>query len=481
MPYAEEFRYDLFISYAAVDDSEFVTGRDHGWVSLLVRQLESVLASRLGGREVLRIYFDRRDLGGNHQLVELLDAVKASALFLAVTSSAYVAREWTRKELAAFVASSSATGRLFAIEHLPLDDGEEYPPPLNEQSRTRFWERSEAFSQTAIPMMPGNEAFIRRVHDLADRIKKQIVSIKKAEDARPALRQVASVIARDAAVRHKGVIYLAQTTDDLEEERLQLQRYLEQVGFLTLPSQDLPGGGAAFGDAVEAQIRQADLYVHLLGPRSGRYPKDLPDGYGLTQFRIAVAQHKSRLLWRHPELNLEQVTDERQKAFLSNEDVMACGLQQFKDAVRQRLEARSKTLPAKSRRPALVFLNSTQDDETAVQIALQELAVRDIPAVRPLYEGPAAEVQSDILANMQECDVMVLIYGEAPQAWVRSQLRLFSKVKADSVARSVAVFVGPPAEKPAELGITFNGLRRVDFPEGWSAEWIRRALEEVGT
>jgi len=81
MAYTTGFEYDLFISYAAVNDIEPVTDDGRGWVTMFVRNLEMVLASRLGGREKLRIYFDRRNLGGNHELQELLEAVGRSALF----------------------------------------------------------------------------------------------------------------------------------------------------------------------------------------------------------------------------------------------------------------------------------------------------------------------------------------------------------------------------------------------------------------
>jgi hypothetical protein len=68
MAYTTGFEYDLFISYAAVNDIEPVTDDGRGWVTMFVRNLEMVLASRLGGREKLRIYFDRRNLGGNHEV-----------------------------------------------------------------------------------------------------------------------------------------------------------------------------------------------------------------------------------------------------------------------------------------------------------------------------------------------------------------------------------------------------------------------------
>jgi hypothetical protein len=259
MSYAKGFEYDVFVSYAAVDDSEVLAENKRGWVSSFVQHLESALHIRLGGREKLRIYFDSRNLAGNHRLQEILDAVSRSAIFLAVTSPAYVERDWTKKELETFVKVSTNPRSLFAIEYLPLDEGENYPDPLINQKRLKFWEKDGALSLTAMSIMAGHEYYRSRIHDLADQMKKQLTAINNAEVARPAIGQTADVIAYDAAKRARGVIYLAQTTDDLEEERLQIQRAFDQLGFLVLPAADLPGGGDSFRAAAEADINQADL------------------------------------------------------------------------------------------------------------------------------------------------------------------------------------------------------------------------------
>ena len=480
MAYTTGFEYDVFISYAAVDDKEPMADNGRGWVTMFVRNLEMVLGSRLAGSEKLRIYFDRRNLGGNHQLQELPEAVGKSALFLASTSPAYSQREWTKRELDTFLKGAPDSRRLFAAEYLPLDAGETQPHPLNDRKRLKFWAVDEMSSQAAIPLTPKDDAFRNLIHDLANQIKQQLVAINAAESARPAIIRAAEVIADDGARRSKGIVFLAQTTDDLEEERNQLRRYLEQFGFLVLPAGDLPGGGEAFRTEIEREIKQADLYVHLLGPRAGRYPADLEDGYGATQIKVAREAGKKLLLWRHPELNLDTVTDARQRALLTDEAVVACGLETFKATVRSRLETRPKQEERKRRAPSLVFIDAMQLDHDVAKIAQQEFRARQLPVAIPLYQGSAEEVREDLTENMKDCEVLVFIYGMAPQAWVRAQMRLFSKLRSDTRARLVAIFVGPPDEKPADIGFSMPDLHRVDFPKQWSAERMREMIEEFG-
>jgi hypothetical protein len=479
MAYSGTFEYDLFISYAAVDDLEPVAEDGRGWVSVFVHHLEVVLASRLGSSDRLRVFFDRRNLGGNHSLEELLAAVRGSALFLAIASPAYAAREWTRKELDCFVKEASDTRRLFVVDYLRLDDGATHPPPLDNYKRLKFWDVDEAASFTPTPISVKSQVFRNRVHDLADQIKKQLISIQAAEVTRPAISHVAETIADDAKRRSKGVVYLAQSTDDLEEERAQVGRYIEQFGYLVTPSTDLPGGGEAFRAAVAGEIGESDLYVHLLSAKAGRYPSDLPEGYGAAQLRVAQSARKELVLWRHPELNPEAVADERQRTLLTSPSVIACGIESFKAEIRRRLEARRKPEPHPTRTGSLVFINASESDYDTAKIVQQEFNARGMSTVLPLYSGPAEEVHKDLTENMKDCDVLVFLYGQAPPTWVRGQMRLFSKLKHGARATIVAIFVGPPDEKPTDIGFSLPDLRWVNSPREWSLEHLRSLIEEI--
>src|SRR5215475_6768349 len=371
MPYTTEFEFDLFVSYASVDDLSFPGDSNPGWVTQFVQGLEAVLASRMGGREKLRIYFDRKTLFGNHQLEELLSAARRSALFLSIASPGYVDREWTRKELETFLADGVDLRRLFCVEYLPLDESESHPTPLATHRRLRFWARGDAESATAIPIPGHKEAFRSRLHDLADQIKKQLVAMRSAEAARPLIERAAKLIA-DEAEQVRGVVYLAQSTDDLEEERMQVERYFTQYGYKVVPNMDLPGGGEAFRSMVADLIERADLYLQLLGPHAGRRPADLPEGYCAAQLNVARVLAKNALIWRHPQLDVDAVSEPGHRKLLFDECVIACGLRQFMDEARRRLEASSKT--KKDARPpsSFVFINAIRNDHEVAKIAQQE-------------------------------------------------------------------------------------------------------------
>jgi hypothetical protein len=482
MAYTAGFEFDLFVSYASVDDElDFATHSGLGWVSFFVKSLESALAVRLGGKDKLRIYFDRRNLHAHHQLEELLSAARRSALFLAIASPAYAARKWTREELGTFVAGSDdPSRRVFCVERLPLDEGAAHPAPLDTQKRNKFWERDSAVSEAPMVIQPDDRAFRARVHDLAEQIKRQLVAMHSAEMARPVIGQAADIVVQHAAEQAKRVVYLAEVTDDLEEERLQVARYLDQYGYRIVPELDLPGGGDAFRAAVRDAVKEAHLYVQLLGSRAGRRPSDLPEGYGAAQLQAATATRKPIMAWRRPDLDVDAVADPAQRELLGGEHVIACGLQQFMEQARRWLDALAE--PAPRPPPCLVFIDAARQDQAIAKITYEEFGSRGLTAAIPVFDDsqtPEA-VYQDLTENMKECDVIVFIFGDAPPTWLRSQMRLFNKVRPGASIRTVAVFVGPPEEKPDDVGFTLPGLRRIDFRKGWSPEAIRQIVEELG-
>jgi hypothetical protein len=324
MAIAPGYEYDLFVSYAQADNVDTHDG--DGWVAQLVGHLEAVLRQRLGRSDTLAIFFDRRAAGANYQLADLLKAVERSALFLAIGSPSYIARDWPRQEFQTFLERTPDPSRLFLVECLPLSDGETYPRPLDSYARLAFWKMAGT-RHIPLPCSPTVDAaeFQPLIHSLAADIRAKLLSVKVlAAPTRPEGRGVLA----DA----RKVVLIAQATDDLETEADQLRRYLQQYEneIEVLPRACYPQGGDAFRIAFGNDLAHAALFVQLLGPRAGRVPPDLCEGYTRYQCETTKASGIEMLQWRHPELDLASVTDPTHAAMLSAETVIACGLETFK-------------------------------------------------------------------------------------------------------------------------------------------------------
>jgi hypothetical protein len=485
LAFVEQYIHDLFISYAHADNAE--AGGE--WVSTFVKHLDHALKQRLGGADSLDIFFDQRDLHSNSQLEELLANDRNSAVFLAIASRSYALRPWTQQELDFFVCSSSDPKRLFVVECLPLDGDQSYPRPLDNHKRMQFWRIDAPHSATPMPISPSFEsaAFLARVHDLAEQIRLKLLALGAAAPRSPPAGAPNGVVPH---VGHSAVspppdpnlrrVLLAQVADDLEEERDQVRRYLEQFSVPVVPDDTYPQGGDDFKLEFMADLNRADLFVQLLGQSPGKRPPDLPEGYMWFQYEAALQCGLSVLQWREPGLNVEGVGTPGHRSLLTGQYVMATGLESFKAEVLRR--AREKPQPgaeAKSR-PGLIFINADQRDSDVAKTMLRELKRHNLSTIMPTYSGPSEEVRADLEENLTECDALVLVYGDTSPLWVRGQLRLFSKLKAKRSAppKLLAIYTGPP-EKQEDLGISIANAREINCGSSWEMEPLQNLIKEL--
>jgi hypothetical protein len=491
MSIAPGYKYDLFISYAHADD--IATDGPDGWVTQFVRHLESALRQRTGRSDELRIFFDNRATAPNKILQELLDAAEASALFLAVGSPSYVARDWPHQELETFLAHNTDLSRLFLIECLPLSDGERYPSALNEHIRLQFWKPSWP-RQVSITIRPDAQEFSPLICGLANDIKDKLLRMRYTANVPPHtvsngyanIPQPAAADTLRAGPPSPGTqktILLAQTTDDVEDEADQLRRYLGQYAdeIAILPTTGYSQGGEAFMAAFRQDLSRADLFVQLLGRRIGRVPPDLPEGYTRFQLDAAKAAGVEVMQWRHPDLDPKAIADPLYQRILTAETVVASGLEAFKSQVltwarKRRPEPRKASARAQS---GMVFINADDKDMTVAAEISRECAQQALQTFLPRTLETSEATRKDLEANLTDCDVLLFVYGDTTQEWIRTQLRRFGKVqhKRDSDPKLLAICSGPPAPKP-DIGVMIPNAHVINCPDGWDMAAIRDLLKD---
>ncbi len=467
--------YDLFISYASADDDR--AAPFDRWVTRFVEALRKTLKTKLKGREP-KIYFDRRVIEANHQLEEILRACKRSRIFLAVQSSTYHSRDWTRYEVEAFSSLSPTPERTFVVE---LEDCGDTAllQQLQHRHAMRFYERT-AEAMDTIPLPMNELPFYQRISDLALQIAKQLEALQ-APGRVPAgtalvMKPVDTI--GSAAPTEKTVL-LAQVTEDLEEERLAMARYLEQYGYKILPKQGYPQGGPAFEEAFAADLKMSDLVVQLLGPIAGRTPPDLPVGYARHQASAAKSSGVDLMQWRRSDIQLASINDAAQRELLSGSDVTASTLEEFKSSVLTRL--RKVPVAARSKAEFLIFINSETADRPTAKMIKQ--ALHDTYSVVLPLDNTTGSVQEDFNRNLIDCDALLLLYGEAGPEWIRRQLSHLRKVRAGRSPLRGAICYGPPPVKPS-VDYSVPELFELDCRDTtgqWSVESILAALPKWTT
>jgi hypothetical protein len=283
-------------------------------------------------------------------------------------------------------------------------------------------------------------------------------------------------------------VLLAQSTNDLYDERDQVFAYLKQFGVNVLPEGDYLQGGAEFAKAVRADIERADYFVQLLGPYRSNRPTDLkdeavgaePKSYAQFQYAAAVARGLPILQWRRPDLDPATITH-WDKPLLEGPTVLAMGLQEFMKEIKKTIERSSAAAERKTApKTDFLFINADNSDKNLSDQLLKAFENnQDWMAAGPLFEGSADDITKDLDANLVDCGALLLVYGLADAPWVRAQLRRYSKLERlrDEPPRLKSILFAPPGPKP---DISWaGGFTRIDCEKGFTGNDVQQIVAEL--
>jgi hypothetical protein len=483
--YVPGAEYDVFISYAHIDNE--AASDQEGWVSRFVADLRRALRRQIGlaSNQGVNIFFDEDSVGSNHKLSMLKEKASNSAAFVAIISPSYVIRDWTRDELAAFSAPADATGRIFAVESMPLERQEDYPETFRDLIRQPFWRRKEGTNH-GYPLAASDKAWDRKVQDVARDIKLKLRELRDAGGIRPRGTGIPAPVASVTIIDPKRMVLLAQVTDDLEEDRDQVRRYLEQYGVGILPTGTYPQGGSAFSEALEADLGKANFFVQLVS-RIGRCPPDLAPGYPRFQYQAAVQQAAKRpdlqvLLWRRPDLDVPSLRPD-DRALLSGGEVLAMGLESFKAEIVRRIKQVNAPKPP-GRGPMLqgevnVFINADREDIEFARVVQKDFERNGCTAMLPLYEGDASDLRDDLEEKIIWCNALALVYGRVKPRWISSQAMTYCKLKPKRSEPALVLICRDAVQPKPDHGIAMPELREIDYGMGPQHDPIKELLSEL--
>lgn len=454
---APEQPYDLFVSYAHVDN-------DDNWVADFVDKLRAAIAIRNGGTPI-KTYFDRSKLQANHVLDSMLAHARNAKLFLAIGSRAYVERPFTKKELEAFHAAHQDGSRIFVIEILPLLPNQQWPESVREHTPQPFFHRGD--DDLEMPLTPGADQtrYKREITRLAEHIVRELRAID-AKAAAPIPAPVPVAVPPPAARRadpaplasgfERKRVLIAQETEDLDDEAEALRAYLRD--FEILPETPYPQDGAKFTASYLLDLDRADLVVQLLGPRPGRKPPDLAEGYTLFQWNAARSHQLDIMQWRHPDIDLDQVKDADYRQMLTEPTVMACGLQEFMASVRNKAMA-----PVAKDRPAngsVIYVHASQNDMDIARRIGENCGKYKLFCHLPQYDQKIINTRA-VQERLSTSNAVLFLYCNADIGWARREAEEVYKYSRRGEGQVIALCLGPPSDKP-EINIVFPDARIID-------------------
>jgi hypothetical protein len=473
MTYVPGYEFDLFVSYAHVDNAAFEPA-DHGWVDALIRILKSNLAMKLGRADAFSIWKDSQNLRGNYEIhEEVPEQVRNSALFLAILSPGYLASEFCLQELEAFLekADIGVGKRLFVVYKDEIGERRNIiPESFRDLRKYQFWlVDSDQKPRLLGSPLPRDDSFEDRryyypkVGDLAADIVVKLEELREDKD-RSCESNFPAVHTRSQEKRVH--VLLAEVADDLEPRREDVRRYLDLAGIGCLPEGSYRLGRADFEPAFLADIDRCKAFVQLLGPLAGKAPPDVPEGFGRLQYNLAKSRNIPIVQWRSPDLNIEKGISNVHRALLQLETVQATPFEEFKRSIVDQLTKVEPTNPA---RAPFLFVNAAPADIQRANALAERLDSFDCDM--PDYEpsDKAEAIQNQIEPKLIECDALIVLYGQAGRHWVESQLQQYRKIspRRRKEPRLLAV-VNALNEPPDMITIRPRGMKTFQIDEAVS-------------
>jgi hypothetical protein len=450
MAFVPNFKHDIFVSYAHVDNQPF-PGTKEGWVTTLVKGLRRGLSQKLGRGDIFELWIDHNLSRNVNITTQILETLEQTATLLVILSPAYIASDWCQKEKDTFLNFVEERVRLgsgiFIVERDKFED-DQRPTEFRELLGYRFWVQDQEGSPPRIlgepKPNPEDIRYYDKLNELSSEMAKELQNLKEVSEGTEIKIQKPDNV---------PTVFLAETTDDLDPVRDDVRRYLDQAGVTVLPNSWYSREPLAFKQAVEKDLAKSDLFVQLLSATPGKKAPDLPKGYVHEQFECAQNNDKPIMQWHSTKLVLDEIQDEDHVSLLKANTVFAVGIEEFKREVVKRAFYEP---PPPKLRPinAFVFVNMETRDRSLAKEVCETLHQYGAGYVLPLTSGKPSEIREDLMHNLLECDALVIIYGKATAPWVREQLRQSRKIihKRKSPLKALAVYEGPPDPKdPLDL------------------------------
>jgi hypothetical protein len=471
MAYLSSFDYDLFISYAHVDN-QTAGGGGRGWVARFQEQLELQLSRRLGRIGAAKFWWDDSLDGSQVFDRTIQETINRSALFVALTSEGYLASDYCRKELGWFCQKAGAEpfglfvgdrSRVFnvLIDNIPH---ERWPKECSGTSGYPFYDE-----ELGRPLGLRLRAFERLLKEMVDAVYKMLTAM---QDARP-----------PAAEQFE--VFIADTADSLKTVRSRVCNELVQRGVRVIGRCPPPFPAREHEEAVTAKVKGADLCVHLLDEVAGREIIDEPSkSYLEAQAGLSLEHARSQFVWVPGDLKIEKVEDEAHRALLRRLEggPAADGgrppragasyrfMRDLPSAVShdilERIEQiRKEREAAASPGAALAALVDThfKDQQYVMELSRFLLDRRVLPLINREEDSPRKNLEF-FETQLRQASLLIIVFGGVPPEWVRERLGEALKIAAVSEncpLRACGVYLAPPRKRAED--VRFNlGLFSVD-------------------
>jgi len=503
MAYVPKAKRDIFISYP-IEVEE--------WAQHFELDLKKELEQWLPATE-LSIYLGRRDW----QLApsdEMLAEAAQSAFFVSTLVPGALSDGGLRffqQEWAAFGKTAELFGPVgtrFAPVLMKEVDGRRLAQFFPPDTEGTFWRAYEFYFQdkAGIPHTLARNSrqsiYRKKITEVAWQIKQRLTQLK--ERAGQAKGETAPVTQPGQGPFAGMKAVLGAPDEQLRNEWEEIRHLLINDGVTIL------GGNRADDEGVQSSLQrdleQADVFVQLLDPLEEANLRVEAEAKGAAaggaagtatgsegvksrsqrayECALARLQQGSRpfaiLQWRNPKINRAALRYWPEE-LLDSAHVQAVGLQQFKQAVRTKLQELSKPPPPAASEKSFLFITADQaDGDFAEQLREAALDHADVDVLT----DNEADRKEHFIEAMRLAAAVVILHGKAPVQFVKNWLSMYvrEKAKIKRSSRYDALYHAPPP-KPSgeEPRLPTRDMRILGSEELFTVDGIKQLCREFSS
>lgn len=496
MGWVPGFEFDVFLSYARVDNATVDIDPSHGWVAQFHRHLDVALSKKVGRLDTVKIWRDTRELQGN-QLFDhtIQEAIRGSAVFLALNSHGYLQSEYCNQELGWFYQKAGkdsvglSAGDDYRIFNLLLNNIPRSVWP-HEYGRTTGFPFHDATDpgRDGDPLDFSTEPFRSQLRALAEAVYETLLQIKE--------RAAAAVDTPPAEPSERFVIYLADTSDNLSSVRKRVLNELKKsADIVVAPGVPPPFEAAPHDQKVKATLETVDLSVHLLDAFPGREVSDQEGSYyPQRQVELAIQHGKSQLIWVPQGLARDSIEDEAYATFLDRlengprDNARYDFQREMPSSITRQVLAKVESLKSQRQPAPFVPPNATlldthvKDQMHAFEVGQYLLRHNVQPYINPQEDDPGKNLNL-FSERLKQVGILIIFYGAVTMDWVRARLALALQIAVAEGCplRACGVYVAPPHKLDAgsRLSLPLVPVEWMDNTSGFNSGALDHLLERA--
>jgi|JI10StandDraft_1071094.scaffolds.fasta_scaffold338158_1 hypothetical protein len=438
MAYIPGYTYDIFISYAHLDN-EKMPGQMDGWIELFYKSLNLKLAQRIGKMDAVKIWWDSKKLDGSKLFDNSIeDGIRNSAIMISLVSPGYLQSEYCRKEMDLFCSKSTAEKTGLSVG----DNSRIIKVLLNNIPHTQLPEQfgratgfpfylAEDNDDFGDPLNASHPSYAEQLKALRDSLVKMFELFPKQPNVSEA--EIINVLTDSDSKEDKFTLFFGEVSDSLRSTRKRSITELENTGYTILTGVPPPEESTAHDKKITEVLKKADLAVHLLDQFPGRDIEGTDTWFPKRQAELSLELAPAKMLWVPAELDLEEVEEETYKSFLSkiesgnssektfeyvkgNKSEISKQILDYANAIKQ------SRVRAESDQKISVLLDTHFSDQQYAFSLGQAIFQNNMqPYINPQEDDPRKNM--NLLADrISQVNKLVFLYGSVSREWVLERM-----------------------------------------------------------